>query len=126
MNRQMAVDILGWGIGLWLIGYILGIVFFFVLPPALIGWAVTPIGLAITLWVLLARIGSRSMGHYVILAVAWTVIAVAFDYLFIVQVFKPADGYYKPDVYLYYAFTFVCPLLAGWWKANRSRAALAK
>jgi nicotinamide riboside transporter PnuC len=54
------------------------------------------------------------------LAVIWTVIAVLFDYLFIVKAFKPADGYYKPDVYLYYALTFIVPLLIGWWKKSKS------
>ena len=34
--------------------------------------------------------------------------------LFIVAAFKPADGYYKPDVYLYYALTLAIPLFAGW------------
>lgn len=126
MNRQMAVDALGWGIGLWLVGYLLGIAFFFVLPPSLIGWAITPIGLALTLWVLLTRIKSRSMPHYVVLAVAWTLIAITLDYLMIVQVFKPKDGYYKVDVVLYYAFTFICPLLVGWWKSARIRPSLAK
>lgn len=35
----------------------------------------------------------------------WTLIAVLDDHLFIVRALKPADGYYKPDVYLYYALT---------------------
>ena len=33
MNKQLIRDMLGWGIVLWLIGYILGFVFFFILPP---------------------------------------------------------------------------------------------
>jgi len=36
--------------------------------------------------------------------------------LFIVKAFKPADGYYKLDVYLYYALTFALPLIVGWRK----------
>ena len=126
MNKQLVIDSLGWGFVLWLIGYVLGIAFFFVLPPALVGWAVTPLGLIVTLWVLFRRVKSAAFQHYVVVAVAWTLIAVLFDYWFIVQVFKPADGYYKPDVYLYYASTLICPLLVGWWKSARSRAALAK
>jgi hypothetical protein len=30
--------------------------------------------------------------------------------------FHPPDGYYKPDVYLYYVSTFVLPLIVGWRK----------
>jgi hypothetical protein len=36
--------------------------------------------------------------------------------LFIVKLLNPADGYYKADVYLYYALTFISPLIVGWWK----------
>lgn len=116
MNKQLLIDGLGWGVGLWLIGYVLGIVFFFVLPSALIGWVVMPVGIAITLWVLLTRVRITTFQHYLVMAVAWTLIAVAFDYLFIVQAFKPVDGYYKLDVYVYYATTLILPLVVGWWR----------
>jgi uncharacterized membrane protein len=116
MNKQLLKDSLGWGIIFWLIGYVLGFVFFFVLPTSLIGWVIMPIGLAITLWVLLKKVNSESLNYYLILAVIWTAIAIAFDYLFIVKALKPADGYYKPDVYFYYTLTFISPLIVGWWK----------
>ena len=119
MNKQLLKDVLGWGVVLWVIGYILGFVFFFILPPALIGWVIMPIGIVIILWVLLKKVHSESFGHYLLLAVCWTAIAVLLDYLFIVKTLNPADGYYKLDVYLYYAFTFSMPLIVGWWKQNK-------
>jgi hypothetical protein len=61
----------------------------------------------------------RHMQYYFILAVVWTIIAVSFDYMFIIKAFNPADGYYKLDVYLYYAITFLTPLIVGWWKRNQ-------
>ncbi len=116
MNKQLLKDSLGWGIILWLIGYLLGFIFFLVLPTSLIGWVIMPIGLIITLWVLLNKVKSESFEYYFILSVIWTLIAVAFDYLFIVEALKPADGYYKLDVYLYYALTFISPPIVGVWK----------
>jgi hypothetical protein len=116
MNRQLLKDSIGWGVILWLIGYALGFIFFFILPFSMIGWAITPIGLAITLWVLFKKIKADYFGYYFILAAVWTVIAVAFDYLFIIKALSPADGYYKLDVYLYYALTFISPLIVGRWK----------
>jgi hypothetical protein len=116
MNKQLLKDSLGWGIILWLIGYLLGFIFFLVLPTSLIGWVIMPIGLIITLWVLLNKVKSESFEYYFILSVIWTLIAVAFDYLFIVKALKPADGYYKLDVYLYYALTFISPPIVGVWK----------
>ena len=116
MNRQFIKDALGWGIALWAIGYALGFVFFFVLPPSLIGWAILPIGVIITFWVLFKKVKSEAFRYYTALAIAWTAIAVVFDYLFLARLLNPVDGYYKPVVYLYYALTCLMPLIAGWWK----------
>jgi hypothetical protein len=121
VTARLIKDALGWGFALWLIGYLLGIALFFVLPTAWIGWVIMPIGLAITLWVLLKRVKATAVPYYAILALVWTIIAVAFDYIFIVKAFKPEDGYYKLDVYLYYALTFVVPIAAGAWKARARR-----
>jgi hypothetical protein len=119
MNKQLIKDALGWGIGLWLIGYILGFAFFFILPPALLGWVIMPIGAAITIWVLIKKVKSQDFRYYLILAIFWMAIAIVFDYLFIVKALKPADGYYKLDVYLYYILTFIIPLIVGWWKKDK-------
>lgn len=119
MNKQLYKDALGWGFILWLIGYLLGMVLFFMVPAGLIGWIVMPIGTIITLWVLLKKVKGNSLKYYVIIAITWTLIAVVFDYVFLVQALKPADGYYKLDVYLYYALTFILPLVVGWRKGAK-------
>lgn len=124
-NKQLVKNSLGWGFVLWLIGYVLSFILFFVVPPSLIGWVIAPIGTAITLWVLFKKIKSEDFMHYLALAVVWTVIAVVLDYFFIVKALNPADGYYKPAVYLYYALTFVLPLLVGWWKKSKSNGKVA-
>lgn len=113
MNKLLLKDILGWGFVLWLVGYILGIVLFVIVPNSLIGWIIMPIGTVITLWVLFKKVKSKTLKSYVILSLAWTLIAVVFDYIFIVKMFNPADGYYKLDVYLYYIITFMLPIIAG-------------
>ena len=123
MNRQLLKDSFGWGFILWLIGYVLGIVLFFVVPASLIGWAILPIGLVVTLWVLMRRVKIGRLQHFAILAGVWTVSAVVLDYVFIVKTFSPADGYYKLDVYVYYVLTFAIPLAVGWWKTSRSTPA---
>lgn len=116
MNKQLLRDALSWGCLLWLIGYVLGIILFMVVPPSILDWVITPIGIVIALWVLLKKIKSKNFQHYLLLAITWTLIAIVFDYFFLVKVFKPADGYYKLDVYLYYILTFVLPLIVGWSK----------
>ena len=118
MSKQLLKDALGWGFILWLIGYVLGIVLFAIVPQSIIGWVIMPIGIVITLWVLLIKVKASSLQYYYLLAIAWTLIAIIFDYIFLVLLFKPADGYYKLDVYLYYALTFVLPLLVGWYKTR--------
>jgi len=111
-NQQFYIDAFGWGFVLWPIGYLLGMILFFVVPSDMIGWVILPIGIIITLWVLLKKIKGDSFNYYLLLSIAWTLIAIVFDYLFIVKALKPVDGYYKLDVYLYYALTFVLPLAA--------------
>lgn len=116
MNKKQLIDLLGWGFLLWLIGYALGIMLFSIVPISMIGWIITPIGVALILWVLFKKIKGNTLLYYFCLAIVWTLIAIVFDYFFLVKAFKPADGYYKLDVYLYYALTFVLPLVVGWIK----------
>jgi hypothetical protein len=119
MSKQVLKDTVGWGFGLWLIGYALGFVFFAFVPAGMIGWFIMPIGAVITLWVAFKKVTGDSMRYFGLVAIAWTLIAVLGDYLFIVKTLKPADGYYKPDVYFYYALTLAIPLFAGWRKTSR-------
>jgi len=112
-------DAVGWGAGLWFIGWVLGIIAFMVVPANMIGWVVSPIGILITLWVLLKKVHGENMAYYLKIAVVWTVIAIVFDYLFLVLLFKPAGGYYKLDVYFYYATTFLLPLFVGYFKVKK-------
>lgn len=116
MPKHFYKDAFGWGFILWLIGYGLGMIFFSVVSPSAIGWIIMPIGVALTLWVLFKKVKGDSPNYYFLLAIVWTLIAIAFDYFFLVKAFKPADGYYKLDVYLYYALTFILLILVGWKK----------
>ncbi len=118
MNKQakLFLNTVLWGVVLWFFGYVLGFVFFMFVPYALIGWYIMPFGVAATLWVLLKKIKRNKFQCYVGMSVIWTLIAVVFDYLFIVKLLKPTTGYYKIDVYFYYLLTFVLPVLVGWRK----------
>ncbi len=100
MSKQLIKYALGWGVGLWLIGYILGIILFMLFPAEYIGWIITPVGVALTIWVLTKKIKLKYLNEYLYLAIIWTALAIILDYLFILKLLNPADGYYKPDVYL--------------------------
>ena len=120
MNTNLFLgNALGWGTIVWLFGYVLGIAFFAFVPAPLIGWVIMPFGIIFALWILLRWVKAEHLWQYVVIALAWTLIAVLLDYTLLVQVFQPADGYYKLDVYLYYALTFIFPLLVGWYKRGR-------
>jgi len=114
--KQLYKDVLGWGFILWFIGYALGIMLFAVVPLSVVGWIIMPIGTIITIWVLVKKVKADSFQYYALLAIIWTLIAIIFDYFFLVKLFKPVDGYYKLDVYLYYILTFVLPIIVGWRK----------
>lgn len=114
MNKQSLKDTLGWGVVLWFIGYVLGIILFAMVPPQLIGWVIMPIGIYLTIWVLCKKITLRPFLGYLPISISWAVLAVVLDYFFLVKLFNPADGYYKLDVYLYYATTLALPLVVGY------------
>jgi hypothetical protein len=119
MNKQFLKDALGWGFILWLIGYALGFAFFAFVPAGMIGWVIMPIGTIITIFVAWKKIKGTTLGYYLGVAAIWTIIAVVFDYFFLVKVLKPADGYYKFDVYVYYALTFIIPFVIGLLKTRK-------
>lgn len=113
-KRQMLVDSLGLGLALWLAGYLSSLALFFVLPKGLLGWVLFAVFTPVTIYVAYLRFRRRglSLGYLLFVAATWTAIAVLFDYLFIVQLFKSQD-YYAADVFLYYAVTFLIPLAIG-------------
>ncbi len=107
--KSVAQDILGWGSGLWLFGYLLGFVFYALVPPAQIGWYVMPIGIAATCLVLWKYVRVADFGDAARIGLGWTVIAVVCDYFLLVKLLDPPDGYYKLDVVLYYALKLLLP-----------------
>jgi hypothetical protein len=119
MSKHFLKDSLGWGFLLWLIGYALGMLLFAFVPVALIGWIIMPIGAVITLWVAFRKVNGETLAYYAAVALIWVLIAVLGDYVFIVKALHPADGYYKPDVYMYYALTIAIPAFAGLKKTTR-------
>ena len=89
-------------------------------PISLLGWIITPFATAFTLWVLIKKIHSTSAKYYLLIGIVWAILAVILDYLLIVKAFKPEDGYYKADVYLYYTLTLTVPNIVGLWKQSRA------
>ena len=114
--KQFFTDTTGLGLAFWLIGYLLGIILFLTPLAPVMGWilfvCLTPV-MAVVTYRWFSRRG-LPLSYFVQLAVAWTAIAVIFDYLFIVQLFHPA-AYYQADVLVYYAVTFLVPIGAGWY-----------
>ena len=122
MKRHALLDLFGWGFALWLFGYLLGFVFYAFVPPAQIGWYVMPLGIAATCLVLWKFVAFDTLTDGVWLGIAWAAIAVVFDYLFIVKLLDPPDGYYKPDVYLYYALMLLLPIGAAFLKRQSAQS----
>lgn len=120
-KKKLFLNTIFWGFALWLFGYILGFIFFAFVPQNLIGWYIMPLGILATLWVLFKKIHRESFSCYVMLGVFWTLIAVILDYAFIVKLLKPADGYYKLDIYVYYIVTLILPIIIGWIKIKKTK-----
>lgn len=116
INKQFLKDSLGWGILLWLFGYILGIILFMLVPEKYLGLIISPLGSVLTIWVLFKKIKSDSLKYYFSLGIVWTLIAIIFDYFFIVKAFSSND-YYGFHIFVYYFLTFILPLIVGYYKS---------
>ena len=112
--HQVIKDTAGLGTGLWLIGYLASLVLFFTPFAGVMGWILlvifTPVTIAITWWWFRER-ETLPLQYYAGVGVAWVLIAVVLDYLFIVLLFQAA--YYEADVFVYYALTFLIPVGVG-------------
>ena len=113
MSKNFIMSAFGWGALLWLFGYVLGMVLFAFVPGNMIGWIITPFGTLLTIWVALKKVSGGTFATYAGVGLVWLLIAVAGDYLFIVKLLNPPDGYYKLDVYLYYVLTLAIPIYVG-------------
>jgi len=111
--KQWIKDTAGLGTGLWLIGYLASLLLFFSPFAGVMGWVIlivcTPVTIAVAWWWFRAR--DLPLAYYAGIGAAWTVIAVVLDYLFIVLLFRAT--YYGPDVFVYYAATFLIPVGVG-------------
>jgi len=119
-KKKIFLNTILWGFFLWLFGYALGFVFFAFVPKDALGWYIMPFGVAATLWVLFKKIQRESFGCYFGVGVLWAIIAVVFDYIFLVRLLN-ATNYYKPDVYIYYLLTLALPVVAGWYKMKKGK-----
>ncbi len=120
--KQWIKDTAGLGVVLWLIGYLASLVLFFSPYAGIMGWILlaifTPVTIAVTWWWFRHR-ERLPLQYYAGVGVAWTLVAVVFDYLFIVLLFQAT--YYESDVVVYYAVTFLIPVGVGLY-LNRARS----
>jgi hypothetical protein len=120
--KQWIKDTAGLGVVLWLIGYLASLVLFFSPYAGIMGWILlavfTPVTIAVTWWWFRQR-ERLPLQYYACVGVAWTLIAIVLDYLFIVLMFQAT--YYESDVFVYYAVTFLIPVGVGLY-LNRARS----
>lgn len=119
--KRWIKDTAGLGIAFWLMGYLASLVLFFTPYAGIMGWILaavfTPVALVVTWWWFRSR-EYLPVRYYAGVGVVWVLIAIVFDFLFIVTLFQAA-AYYKPDVVVYYIVTFLVPVAVGLY-LNRS------
>jgi hypothetical protein len=119
--QQWIRDTAGLGTAFWLLGYLASLVLFFSPFAGIMGWVLTavftPVTIAVTWWWFQKTV--HPLPYYGKVGAAWVAIAVVLDYIFIVQLFSAA--YYGPDVFVYYAATFLIPVGVGWWLGRRRK-----
>lgn len=113
-NVRIITDALGFGILLWMIGFSLGMILFPFVPVAYIGLPILLIVIPLTFLVSYYRFKRKGFTktYYLTVAALWLLIAVIFDYTFLVRGFN-VQNYYDLDIIVYYAMTFIIPLSVG-------------
>ncbi len=113
-KKTLLIDALLLGVAVWLIGYLAGIVLYFFLSPDMLGWVLFAIFTPIIILLCYERFRKReeSISYYAFIGAVWLIVALVFDYLFLVKLLNP-PAYYKLDVYVYYASSFLIPFLVG-------------
>jgi predicted branched-subunit amino acid permease len=78
------------GFLVWLIRYLAGIALYFVLSPDVLGLVVFAVFTPIVVFLCYRRFGRRkeSISYYVFVAAVWLIMAVVFDYLFLVKLLR--------------------------------------
>ncbi|MFA5268510.1 MAG: hypothetical protein WC379_11115 [Methanoregula sp.] len=113
--QQTIKDTAGLGIFFWLVGYLAGMVLFFTPFKDNMGWIImaifTPFTILVTWWWFRQR-GYLSWEYYAGVGIAWALIAVVLDYLFIVTLLS-SPAYYSLHIYLYYVLMFLIPVGVG-------------
>ena len=119
--KQSIKDTAVLGTALWLIGYLASLVLFFTPYAGVMGWILlavfTPVTIVIVLWWFRKR-ERLPLQYYAGVGIAWVLIAIVLDYLFIVLLFQA--NYYGIDVFVYYGVIFLIPVGVGLF-LNRSR-----
>jgi hypothetical protein len=114
-TQQAMKDTAGPGIFFWLVGYLAGMVLFFTPFRDSMGWIITAIFTPFTIlvaWWWFRNRGYLSREYYAGVGVAWALIAIVLDYLFIVMLFS-SMAYYSLHIYIYYALMFLIPVGVG-------------
>jgi len=113
-------DTAGLGILFWLIGYLAGLILYFTPFSGSTGWILfvlfTPFTVLVTWWWFRYRDG-LSLRYYAGVGIAWMLLAVVPDYLFIVVLLRP-EAYYSLHIFLYYALMFLIPVGVGTYLAR--------
>ncbi len=119
--RDRFIDTLGIGFFLWFTGYIASIILYFSVPAELLGWILFALFTPVIIIITAIRFRKRSLSfrYYGLVSVTWTMLAIVFDFLFIVLLFHPVN-YYHPSVFVYYLVTFLVPFIAGIMYRSRS------
>jgi len=118
--KRKLTDTLGLGFGLWLLGFALGMMLFPFVAVAVMGRYIIAVMLPVTLYAAYKRFAGlkETTGYYLLVGISWLLIAVVFDYVFLVKAFQ-APNFYDTDIMVAYALSFLVPVAVGMKYGNK-------
>src|SRR3989338_11132512 len=94
----------GWGLFIWGIAFIIGMVAFIYVPPENIGLVILPFVLPLMAFVSYKKLKDEEGPPwlYPVIGIIWLTLSFILDYVILVQGFK-AENFYDTDILIYYA-----------------------
>lgn len=114
MKKYALVDTLIYGLVIWLVGFVLGMVLFPFVEISVMGWILMPVTLIVALLLSLRIRRKRSAGavsYFIGVGLSWVALSLILDYAILVKGYD-AENFYDVDIIIYYVGVLLIPILA--------------
>lgn len=113
MKKYALVDTLVYGLVIWLVGFVLGMVLFPFVEISVMGWILMPVTLIVALFLSMRIRRKRSaaaVSTFIGVGLSWVALSLILDYAILVKGYS-AENFYDVDIIIYYIGVLLIPII---------------